>query len=75
MVSDVFGNVVVDTGRQGQVKEPVGLGSAGLRQQMCVELGEGTFVCVRPTDVGVPAEEHRQPFRLRVFHLGQGGER
>lgn len=57
MVLDVLGNIVVDGGRQGQIKETVCLGSSGQRQDVCVELGEGTLFCVFPTDVRVPLEE------------------
>lgn len=75
MVLDVLGDVVVDAGRQGEVEEAVGLAPPGQGQQVGVEVGEGTLIRVLPTDVRVTAEEHRQPLRLRVCHLGPQRDR
>lgn len=54
---EVFGHVVVDGRRQGQVEEAVGLVSSRERQDVRVKLGEGALICIFPTDVRVPAEE------------------
>lgn len=69
METDVFGDIVINRGRERQIKEAVGLGPARQGQDVRVEFGEGTLVVVFPADVRVPAEEGRQTLRLRVGRL------
>lgn len=55
--SDVRADIVVDCGRQGQVEEPVGVGSPGQRRQMSAELSERAVVVIPAPKVGVLTEE------------------
>lgn len=66
---DVLGDVMVDSGRQRQVEETVGIGAARQRLDVCVESGEGSFISILPTDVCVSAEEGGQPLCFCVRHL------
>ena len=68
-MSDVFGDVVVDTGGQSQVEEAVGLRAAGQSAQVCVQLAEGALIVILPTQVRVPAEERRETLRFSIHYL------
>lgn len=48
---------MVDGGWQRQVEETVRLRSSGQRLDVSVEFGEGSLICIFPTDVRVPFEE------------------
>lgn len=69
VVADVLGDVVVNAGRQRQVKEAVGLAAAGQRQQVLVQLGERGLLVILATHVRIPLEERLHALCFRLLHL------
>lgn len=72
MVSDVPGDIVVNAGWQGQVEEAVSFCATRQRQQVAIEVGEGTLIIILPTYVRVAAEEGSETVYFSVCHLRSG---
>ena len=67
--ADVGADTVIDGRRESQVEESVGVGPAGQRGQVGVELGEGAPLVIPAAQVGVSTEEGRQTLTLILRNL------
>lgn len=74
-MSDVPGDTVVNAGWQGQVEEAVSFCATRQRQQVTIEVGEGTLIIILSTYVRVAAEEGSETVHFSVCHLRSGIQR